>query len=143
MLEKPKHPKSNYAITGLYFYDNDVLDIAANLKPSGRGEYEITDVNRIYLEKGLLNVRILTRGVAWFDAGTHESLLKASVFVESIENRQGLKIACLEEIAYKMGYIGEEDIMEIAESMTNSEYGQYLLKIIETDREIEAAHKWL
>jgi glucose-1-phosphate thymidylyltransferase len=129
--EKPKSPKSNHAVTGLYFYDNNVLDIAANLKPSDRGEYEITDVNHIYLEKGLLNVSVLTRGVAWFDTGTHDSLLKASVFVESIENRQGLKIACLEEIAYKMGYIGVEDVIKIADSMNNSEYGQYLLRILE------------
>jgi glucose-1-phosphate thymidylyltransferase len=127
--EKPDIPKSNYAVTGLYFYDNRVVDIAKNIKPSDRGEFEITDVNKKYLELGDLNVELLGRGYAWLDTGTHESLLEASQFIETIEKRQTLKIACLEEIAYKMGYITKDKLIELAEPLKKNQYGQYLLKI--------------
>ena len=128
--EKPKHPKSNWAVTGLYFYDNKVLDIAADLKPSPRGELEITDVNRAYLAAGALRVEKLGRGFAWLDTGTHESLLDASGYIETIEKRQGLKIACVEEIAYRMGYIDSEQVRKIAEPMQKNGYGRYLIEIL-------------
>jgi len=124
--EKPAKPKSHYAVTGLYFYDNGVLDIARSLKPSARGEYEITDVNNIYLKQGRLNVEIMGRGIAWLDTGTHESLLQASVFIQTIEQRQGLKISCPEEIAYHEGWIGRQQVERLAEGMGGNEYGRYL-----------------
>jgi glucose-1-phosphate thymidylyltransferase len=129
--EKPAAPRSNHAVTGLYFYDNQVLDIAARLKPSRRGELEITDVNRTYLERGELRVERLGRGVAWLDTGTHESLLQASHFVQTIEERQGLMICCVEEIAYRMGYIGADDVRRMAGTMSRNSYGQYLLRMLE------------
>jgi glucose-1-phosphate thymidylyltransferase len=129
--EKPRQPKSRFAVTGLYFYDNDVLDIAASLKPSVRGELEITDINRCYLERGKLRVEMLGRGDAWLDTGTHESLLEASQFISTIEHRQGLKIACPEEIAYRSGYIDKDQLKELARPMVNSAYGRYLLDIVE------------
>ena len=129
--EKPRQPKSRFAVTGLYFYDNDVLDIAASLKPSARGELEITDVNRRYLERDKLHVKTLGRGDAWLDTGTHESLLEASQFISTIERRQGLKIACPEEIAYRLGYINAGQLQELARQMGNSAYGRYLLSILE------------
>jgi glucose-1-phosphate thymidylyltransferase len=125
--EKPTVPKSNWAVTGLYFYDNEVVDIAHNISPSARGELEITDVNRIYLERSLLKVERLGRGFAWLDTGTHESLLQASEFVRTIEERQGLKIACIEEIAYNMGYIDEIKLSQLAQPLLKSGYGEYLL----------------
>jgi glucose-1-phosphate thymidylyltransferase len=129
--EKPKTPKSSYAVTGLYFYDNQVLDIAAGLTPSARGELEITDVNRAYLDRGQLHVERLPRGVAWLDTGTHESLMQASNFIQAIEERQGLMVACLEEIAYRMGYIGAADVERLARGMGSSAYAEYLLRIVE------------
>ena len=128
--EKPKRPKSRYAVTGLYFYDNQVLDIAASLKPSARGELEITDVNKRYLEMGRLEVVTMGRGYAWLDTGTHESLLEASQFIEVIERRQGLKIACPEEIAYRMGYISAEELEALAKPLARNGYGQYLLRLL-------------
>ncbi len=136
--EKPAKPRSFYAVTGLYFYDNSVLDIAANLKPSPRGELEITDVNRVYLERGELHVEVLGRGVAWLDTGTHASLLQASNFMQAIEERQGLKVACLEEVAYRMGYIDAAQVRETATAMKNNEYGQYLLRLLEEEAEAGA-----
>jgi glucose-1-phosphate thymidylyltransferase len=127
--EKPAKPKSNYAVTGLYFYDNQVVDIAHNIQPSARGELEITTVNQIYLERGQLQVERLSRGVAWLDTGTHQSLLQAATFVETIEQRQGLKIACIEEVAYRMGYISSTEIIEIGKTMAKNSYGQYLIQI--------------
>ena len=127
--EKPQVPKSTFAVTGLYFYDNDVLDIAANLKPSARGEYEITDVNRAYLERQTLHVERLGRGIAWLDTGTYEALLHASNFVQSIEERQGLMIACLEEIAYRMGYIDTTQLLRLANQLKGTAYGEYLLQL--------------
>jgi len=129
--EKPDKPKSNYAVVGLYFYDNDVVDIAKNLKPSPRGEIEITDVNNEYLVRGKLNVQIMSRGFAWLDTGTHEAMHEASAFVKIIEDRVGLKIACIEEIAYLAGYIDEIQLRKIAEPLMKSGYGQYLLNILE------------
>ena len=131
--EKPRHPKSSYAVTGLYFYDNHVLDIAAGLKPSARGELEITDVNRVYLERGDLLVEKLPRGVAWLDTGTHEALVQASNYIQAIEERQGLMVACLEEIAYHMGYITASDLSRIAQAMGSSAYGHYLTRVLEQD----------
>jgi glucose-1-phosphate thymidylyltransferase len=129
LAEKPKLPKSRYAVTGLYFYDNRVVDIARQIQPSDRGELEITSVNQAYLELGELRVEKLSRGVAWLDTGTHESLLQASTFVETIEQRQGLKIACIEEVAFRMGYIGAEQVAAIGQTMAKNSYGQYLLAI--------------
>jgi glucose-1-phosphate thymidylyltransferase len=129
--EKPAQPRSPYAVTGLYFYDNQVIDIAANLKPSPRGELEITDVKREDLRSGQLVVEKLGRGVAWLDTGTHESLLQASQFVQTIEERQGLMICCVEEIAYRMGYIGDDDVHRIAQPMRKNAYGQYLLRMLQ------------
>ncbi|HEY7987459.1 MAG TPA: glucose-1-phosphate thymidylyltransferase RfbA [Methylophilaceae bacterium] len=128
--EKPKQPKSRYAVTGLYFYDNQVCDIAASLKPSARGELEITDVNKQYLAQGELNIEVMGRGNAWLDTGTHESLLQASLFIETIEKRQGLKIACPEEIAYRMGYISAQQVEAIANQYKTNGYGQYLLRML-------------
>jgi len=129
--EKPAHPKSNCAVTGIYFYDNQVVEIAKNLKPSARGELEITDVNQVYLERGQLSIEVLGRGNAWFDTGTHQSLLEAAQFIATIENRQGMKIACIEEIALRKGYITLDQFAALAESMKKSEYGVYLYKILE------------
>ena len=128
--EKPSNPKSNYAVPGLYFYDNDVVNIAKNLKPSPRGEYEITDINKEYLKRGKLSVEVLNRGVAWLDTGTHESLLQAGQFIEVIEQRQGLKIGCIEEVAYKMGFIGEEELEVLAHKYIKSGYGNYLFDLL-------------
>jgi glucose-1-phosphate thymidylyltransferase len=129
--EKPSDPKSSFAVTGLYFYDNQVMDVAATLKPSARGELEITDVNRAYLERGQLHVEKLPRGVAWLDTGTIDSLMQASNFIHAIEERQGLMVACLEEIAYRMGYITAADVTRLARAMGSSAYGQYLLHMLE------------
>jgi glucose-1-phosphate thymidylyltransferase len=128
--EKPKNPKTNYVIPGLYFYDNDVMAIAEKITPSDRGELEITDINKAYLERGDLKIKLLGRGFAWFDTGTHDSLLDASDFVATIEKRQGLKIACLEEVAYRMGYIDKHQVKKIAQGMMKSGYGQYLLNML-------------
>lgn len=127
--EKPENPKSNYAVTGLYFYSNDVIKKAQSLKPSKRGELEITDLNRLYLEEKRLKVKLLGRGMAWLDTGTHESMLQASVFIQTIEDRQGLKIACLEEIAYKNGFINKDQLLKLAEPLKKNQYGQYLIRI--------------
>ena len=129
--EKPKQPKSNFAVTGLYFYDNDVIQIAKSVKPSERGELEITTVNQIYLERGDLSVELLGRGFAWLDTGTHESLLQAAQFVETIEKRQGYKVACLEEIALNNGWLTKEQVLEVGQSMNKNDYGQYLISLVE------------
>ena len=128
--EKPEHPKSNFAVTGLYFYDNDVVEIAKNIKPSPRGELEITDVNKAYLERGDLSVELMGRGFAWLDTGTHESLLQASQYIETVQRLQNVQVANLEEIAYRMGYITKEQVHELAQSLKKNEYGQYLLRLI-------------
>lgn len=129
--EKPKEPKSNYAVPGLYFYDNNVIKIASEIKPSARGEYEITDVNKVYLEQGKLKVMVFGRGTAWLDTGTFESLIQASQFVEVIQNRQGLKISCIEEIAYRKGFIDKEQLIRLAEPIRKSGYGEYLIRVFE------------
>lgn len=132
--EKPKVPRSNYAVTGLYFYDNDVVELASQLKPSARGELEITDLNRCYLEAGRLNVEIMSRGMAWLDTGTHDSLFDAGSFIHTVERRQGLKIACPEEIAWRLGYITSDEMKTLAEPILKSGYGQYLLALIQERR---------
>lgn len=129
--EKPKNPKSNYAVVGLYFYTNDVIEIAKNIKPSNRGELEITSVNEVYLMNEKLKVELMGRGYAWLDTGTHESLLEASSFIQTIEHRQGLKVACLEEIAFDLGYISRDKVLELAQPLSKSGYGQYLIKHVE------------
>ncbi len=134
--EKPQYPKSNYAVTGLYFYSNDVVEKAKTLNPSVRGELEITDLNRIYLKEGKLNVKLLGRGFAWLDTGTHDSLLQASNFIATIEQRQGLKVSCIEEIAFKKGFISREQLVELAREMSKNQYGEYLLRI--ADRQISS-----
>ena len=126
--EKPLNPKSNYAVVGLYFYPNSVVEIAKNIKPSHRGELEITTANQMYLEQGNLKVELMGRGYAWLDTGTHESLLEASNFIQTIENRQGLKVACIEEIAYEMGYISQDQLIKLAQPLLKNQYGQYLLR---------------
>ena len=128
--EKPEHPKSNFAVTGLYFYDNDVVEIAKNIKPSPRGELEITDVNKAYLERGGLSVELMGRGFAWLDTGTHESLLQAAQYIETVQRLQNVQVANLEEIAYRMGYITKEKVLELAQPLKKNEYGQYLLRLI-------------
>ena len=127
--EKPLEPKSNYAVTGLYFYDNDVIDIAKSLKPSERGELEITDINNVYLERGDINVELLERGFAWLDTGTHDSLIEAGQFVQTVEHRQGLKVACLEEIAFHQGWITKDKLLKQAEALKKTNYGEYLAKV--------------
>ena len=131
--EKPEHPKSNYAITGLYFYDNDVVEIAKNIQPSPRGELEITDVNDAYLKRGDLDVEVMGRGFAWLDTGTHESLLEAAQYIETVQRMQNLQVANLEEIAYRMGYITREQVIALAQPLKKNEYGQYLLRLVEAD----------
>ncbi len=129
--EKPKQPKSNYAVTGLYFYDNEVVNVAKSIRPSARGELEITDVNKVYLERGQLNVEVMGRGYAWLDTGTHESLLAAANFMQVVEQRQGLKIACPEEVAWRMGYISDNQLAQLAAPLAKSGYGLYLLELLE------------
>lgn len=131
--EKPEKPKSHYAVTGLYFYDNDVVEIAKNIQPSERGELEITDVNKEYLVRNKLSVEVMSRGFTWLDTGTHESLLEASTFISTIEKRQNLKVACLEEISYRMGYITKEQLIELAQPLKKNQYGQYLLRLAEEE----------
>lgn len=131
LVEKPENPKSNYAVTGLYFYDNSVIEMAKSLKPSSRGELEITDINRIYMEKGALSVSIMGRGHAWLDTGTHQSLMEANNFIQTIESRQGLKVACPEEIAYRMGFIDKVKLKELAKPYMKNEYGKYLMALVD------------
>jgi glucose-1-phosphate thymidylyltransferase len=131
--EKPKQPRSHFAVPGLYFYDNSVVEVAKNLKPSARGEYEITDVNKYYLEKGQLEVRAMGRGYAWLDTGTHESLMQAGQFVQAIEERQGLKIGCIEEIAWEMGFINDEKLEKLGHKYLKSGYGEYLLNVLKME----------
>ena len=133
IIEKPEKPKSNYAVTGLYFYDNEVISIAKSIKPSPRGELEITDINNTYLNRGELHVELLGRGVAWLDTGTHESLLDAANFIKVVEDRQGLKIGCIEEIAYRKGFINAEQVLQIAEPLKKNGYGKYLLELVNTE----------
>lgn len=135
IVEKPEHPKSNYAVTGLYFYDNSVINIAKNVKPSPRGELEISDINSAYLDQKRLKVQVLGRGYAWLDTGTHDSMLDASNFVATIEKQQNLKVACLEEIAYRMGYIDSERVRQLVEPLKKNDYGQYLLRMIKNENE--------
>lgn len=135
IVEKPEHPKSNYAVTGLYFYDNDVVEIAANVKPSERGEIEISDINQAYLERGDLDVQVMGRGYAWLDTGTHDSLLEASSFIATIQKQQNLKVASLEEIAYRMGYIDIAQLEKLAQPLKKNDYGQYLLRIVDEEGE--------
>ena len=137
--EKPEHPKSNYAVPGLYFYDNDVVEIARNLRPSPRGELEITDVNRIYLEQGRLHVEILRRGSAWLDTGTFDSLNDASNFIRTVENRQGLKIGSPEEVAWRVGFLSDDELRERGEKLVKSGYGQYLLNLLDQRLPVPAA----
>lgn len=132
--EKPEKPKSNYAVPGIYFYDGQVVQMAERVKPSARGEIEITDLNKLYLEKGQLNVKVFGRGVAWLDAGTHESLLQAAMFIEAIQNRQGLMISCPEEIAYRMGFITKAQLRKLGEALRGNSYGEYLLEIVEKEK---------
>jgi glucose-1-phosphate thymidylyltransferase len=139
--EKPKAPKSNYAVSGLYVYSNDVVEISESLKPSARGELEITDVNKVYLERNLLKVEILGRGFAWLDMGTHESMQQAASYIRAVQSRQGFKIACIEEIAYRLGYISSDDLKSQASAMKNSDYGKYLLEISNVNR--SELVKWL
>lgn len=129
--EKPEHPASHYAVTGMYFYDNQVVNIAKNLKPSPRGELEITDVNKVYLKKGQLDVELLGRGYAWLDTGTHESLYDAAAYIENVQKRQNLKIACIEEVGYRMGYIDKEQLVKLAQPLKKNDYGQYMLRLAE------------
>ena len=133
IVEKPEHPASNYAVTGLYFYDNQVVDIAKNIKPSPRGELEITDINKAYLERGQLDVELMGRGFAWLDTGTHDSLQEASSFIATVQKRQNLKVACLEEIAYRMHYIDKAKVIELAQPLKKNDYGQYLLRLVKED----------
>ena len=133
IVEKPEHPASNYAVTGLYFYDNQVVDIAKHIKPSPRGELEITDINKAYLEKGQLDVELMGRGFAWLDTGTHDSLQEASSFIATVQKRQNLKVACLEEIAYRMNYIDKAKVIELAQPLKKNDYGQYLLRLVKED----------
>jgi len=135
--EKPQNPKSNYAVTGLYFYDNQVVELAKSLKPSPRGELEITDINKLYLREDKLNVQTMNRGYAWLDTGTHESLLQASSFVQTVEQRQGLKIACIEEIVYRLGYINSEQLFNLAKPLAKNEYGKYLNQLVEKGVDLE------
>ncbi|KJY60943.1 Glucose-1-phosphate thymidylyltransferase [Bombilactobacillus mellifer] len=130
IVEKPKHPASNYAVTGLYFYDNHVVDIAKNIRPSARGELEISSINQAYLDQGQLDVKIMRRGYAWLDTGTHDSLHEASGFIATIQKNQNLKVACLEEIAYRMGYISPEKLLELAQPLQKNDYGKYLLRLV-------------
>jgi glucose-1-phosphate thymidylyltransferase len=128
--EKPESPKSNYAVTGLYFYDNDVVEIAKNIKPSPRGELEITDVNKAYLERGDLSVELMGRGFAWLDTGTHESLLEAAQYIETVQRMQNVQVSCLEEIAWRMGYITSDQVRDLAQPLKKNEYGKYLLRLV-------------
>ena len=136
IVEKPEKPKSNYAVVGLYFYPNSVIDVAKKVKPSHRGELEITTVNQTYLDQGDLKVQVMGRGFAWLDTGTHESLLEASNYIQAIENRQGLKVACIEEIAYEMGYIDKEQVLKLAEPLKKNGYGQYLINRVKGENEV-------